>query len=213
MNRTSIAVATVAVLATALPSFAADHSPEYQVASGPQTVASSGGAAVSIATTAQLKTLPGEQFVTGDVVLVTPDEVVLHTAKGMQKFAVTGQTDETSTPYQGERITVGYIPERGAVQVLASRPQATNQNSTRVAEATMPPANENKAGNTWGAAKPAKAEPAPAPMPAVQPAVAKSASAHPRARLPKTASERPLILVIGLFAVAGAGTLRLALHA
>lgn len=213
MNRTFVAVVFTAVLVAALPSFAIEHGPEYQSASGPQAAAAGGGVALAVLEpAAQTASLPNEQFATGRVVMTTPSEVVLHTAQGMRGFALSEQTDETVVPVEGQWVTVGYVPQAGVVQVAAAQPAvATDQTPTRVAEAAVPPATESSAPNAMGDTEPARTTPAVAAAPAVVPAMARDA--HRRTRLPKTASDRPLILLAGLLAVAAAGTVRIALHA
>ncbi len=218
MSRTFIAVVTAAVLVTAVPSFAVEHAPENQAASQTMAGASGGGGmALAVGATALTPTVPNERFVTGQVVLSTPSEVALHTATGMREFAISSGTDERLVPVEGETVTVGYVPEKGTVVIGEARPM-TNQAPARVAEATAPAINspDQNAMNTAeptestpaAAAEPAESTPA---TPAASPAVAKNT--HRRARLPKTASDQPLILLTGLLAVAGAGTLRLARHA
>jgi hypothetical protein len=211
MRRTFFAVVTAVVLVTAVPAFAVDHSPNYQTAGQAVANATSGGAVLAVfGSAAQPATVPNEMFATGEVVMVTPGEVVLHTAKGMQKFAISQQTDESTVPVEGQMVTVGYVPERGAVQILASQPMSA-QAPTRVADATTAPAAEPPSQNTMTAAEPDEPTAAAASAPAVAPAM--MTGTHRMTRLPKTASNRPLILVAGLLAVAAAGTLRLALRA
>ena len=143
--------------------------------------------------------------------MTTPSEVVLHTAQGMRDFAISQQTDETVVPVEGQWVTVGY-PQAGAVQVAEAQPAAaTDRTPTRVTEAAVPPATESPAPHAMTDTAPAESTPAVAAAPAVVPAMA--GDAHRRTRLPKTASDRPLVLVAGLLAVAAAGTIRLALHA
>ena len=207
MNRTLVAVVAAAALAAALPSFAIDHDPEVQTANQPRTAATSGGG-VAVAFSqgeGQPATVPHEQFATGRVVMTTPSEVVVHTAKGMREFAVTQQTDETTLPFHGERVTVGYVPKRGTVQVAAAGPLTKPRPVPRVvvAQAAPAPAQAWHAESAAEAAKPAAAA-------AVEPAAVPAKPAHPAARLPKTASNRPLLLLSGLLGVVAAGSLRLA---
>ncbi|HQT94960.1 MAG: hypothetical protein B7Z61_10615 [Acidobacteria bacterium 37-71-11] len=212
MNRTFVAVVVAAALATALPSFAIDHDPETQSASQPRAIASSGGgvAVAVFGTGTQPATVQHEKFATGQVVMTTPDEVVLHTAKGIRDFALAQNTNEAAVPFQGERVTVGYVPERGTVQMASVQPaMATTQPAPAVA-AEARPAPPKQAWHAASAAAPAQPAPAAA-EPAATPVEAKAA--RPMARLPKTASDQPLVLVVGLLAVSAAGTLRLARHA
>ena len=213
MSRTFFAVVAAAALATALPSFALDNGPEYQSASGPRVAAAGGGVALAVLEpAAQPAPLPNERFASGRVVMTTPSEVVLHTAQGMRDFAISQQTDETVVPVEGQWVTVGYVPQTGVVQVAEAQPAAaTDRTATRVAEAAVPPATESPAPHAMSDTEPAESTPAVAAAPAVVPAVAREA--HRRTRLPKTASDRPLVLVAGLLAVAAAGTIRLALRA
>ncbi len=211
MSRTLFAVATAVMLVAALPSFAVEHGPENQTARQLMAgAAGGGGITLAVGATAPAATVPNEKFATGEAVMVTPDEVVLHTANGMRKFAVSAQTDETTVPTQGERVTVGYVPEHGTVQILAARSTATDRAPMRVAEVTAP-AMRRPAQKTMSTAKPVDPAPATPVAPAAAPAVA--TNTHRVTRLPKTASDRPLILFAGLLAVAAAGTLHLALRA
>ena len=212
MNRTFFAVVFTAVLVAALPSFALEYGPESQTAGQSRAAASGGGVALTVVgPAAPLATVPNEEFATGQVVMTTPSEVVLHTAKGMREFAVSPQTDEALVPVEGATVAVGYVPEHGTVQIIASRSVATNQAPMRVAEATTAPAVEPPTQNAMNTAEPAEPTPATVAAPAASPAAAKVS--HRITRLPKTASDRPLILLAGLLAVAAAGTLRLALRA
>ncbi len=220
MSRTFFAVVTAAVLITALPSLAVEqHGPETQTAGQVMAGASGGGGiALAVGATAPVATVPNEKFVTGQVVLSTPSEVALHTATGMREFAISSGTEETLAPVEGEAVTVGYVPEKGTVAIGTAQAATTGQAPTRMAEATAPAAAspdqsamntaEPAESNAAEAAEPAESTPA---APVASPAVAKDS--HRRARLPKTASDQPLILLTGLLAVAAAGTLRLARHA
>lgn len=219
MNRTFIVVVTAAVLATALPSYARDHGPQTQTASQVMAGASGGGGiALAVGATAPVATVPNEKFVTGQVVLSTPSEIALHTATGMREFAISSGTEEALAPVEGETVTVGYVPEKGTVVIGTAEAATTGQAPTRMAEAAAPAA-ASPDQNAMTTAEPAESTPAdvaePAEStpatPAASPAVANDT--HRRARLPKTASDQPLILLAGLLAVAGAGTLRLARHA
>ncbi len=207
MNRTLVAVVAAAAFAAALPSFAIDHDPEVQTANQPRTAPTSGGgvAVAFFQGEGQPATVPHEQFATGRVVMTTPSEVALHTKQGIREFAIASSTDETTRPYQGERVTVGYVPVKGSVQVAAATPMTATRPVKRevVAQAAPAPA------QAWHADSPA--EPAkPAAAAAAEPAAVPAKPAHPAARLPKTASNRPLLLLAGLLGVVAAGSLRLA---
>lgn len=220
MSRTFFAVVTAAVLVTAMPALAIEqHGPENQTASQPVAGAvGGGGMALTVGATAPVATVPNERFVTGQVVLSTPSEVALHTATRLREFAISSGTDETLAPVEGETVTVGYVPEKGTVVIGTAQTATTSQGPVRVAEATAP-AIERPVQNAMNAAGPAESTPSAAAepaestpaTPAASPAAAKVV--HRMTRLPKTASDRPLILLAGLLAVAAAGTLRLALRA
>ena len=209
MNRTLVAVLAAAALVAALPSFAIEHDPEVQTANQPRTAPTSGGgvAVAFLQREGQPATVPGEQFATGRVVMTTPSEVALHTKQGIREFAIASSTDETTRPYQGERVTVGYVPAKGSVQVAAATPMKATQPVQRTVVAQTAPAAPAKAWHEASAA-PAKPAPAAAAEPAAMPA--KTAAAPPARRLPKTASNQPLLLVTGLLGIVAAGTLRLA---
>ena len=207
MNRTLVAVLAAAALVAALPSFAIEHDPEVQTANQPRTAPTSGGgvAVAFFQAEGQPATVPHEQFATGRVVMTTPSEVALHTKQGIREFAIASSTDETTRPYQGERVTVGYVPAKGSVQVAAATPMTAIQPVKREVVAQAAPAPE-KAWHAESAATPAK----PAAAAAAEPAAVPATPAHPVARLPKTASDRPLLLLSGLLGVVAAGSLRLA---
>ncbi len=213
MSRTFVAAVIAAASVTAVGSFAANYGPENQTTGTSRVSAAGGGVALTVLEpAAQPAPLAGERFATGRVVLTTPSEVVLHTAKGMRDFAVSPQTEETAVPVEGERVTVGYVPEAGSVQFAAVEPApAASEAPARVAEVMPAPAAGSQEQDAMSAGTHADSTPATTTAPAVSTAVAKDT--HRMTRLPKTASDRPLILLAGVLAVAAAGTLRVALRA
>jgi hypothetical protein len=209
MSRTLVAVVAAAALAAALPSFAIEHDPEVQAASQPRTAPTSGGgvAVAFFQAEGQPATVPHEQFATGRVVMTTPSEVALHTKQGIREFAIASSTDETTRPYQGERVTVGYVPAKGSVQVAAATPMTAPRPVKRAVVAQAAPAQAPaQAWHAENATEPAK----PATATTAEPAAVTAKPARPAARLPKTASDRPLLLLSGLLGLVAAGSLRLA---
>lgn len=216
MIRGLVAVVGAAALTVAVPSFAQRARMDRQDAGSSSAGATGGGPSEAPAPwSSQQGPAPKEVFVTGEVVMTTPSEVVLHTSTGMQKFALTPQLDEEFVPVEGETVTVGYVPAPGSVKATTVRKAAAaNTAPKQVLEAIAPPSVQVPTQDTMTAGAPdggsTTAEPSSStPAEASEP----SGGQHHRTELPKTASHRPLILLVGLSALAAAGILRRALLA
>lgn len=212
----------VAVAAAALAASSAARAADSQVNTEPRGSAEGGLPAAVV-------TAPGaagdEQFVTGVVMMTTPSEITIHTDQGMQRFALGPQMQDAALPAQGETVTLGYVPAGGTARV----------ETIRQASAQAPPEDAQPATSTGESAQASAGEQPSAPMgdqqqepqqpptetsaaPATSStmgndaAMQQSRTAQHAARLPKTASDRPLIMLVGLLALAAAGVLRLAVR-
>ncbi len=229
MFRTFAVVVAIAALAVAGPSLAAQKAPEQQQASG---VADSGGGSGPAAPLVSSGTQPvsGDvQYVTGVVVMTTPTEIVLHTDKGMERFALSPQMQNSYVPVEGDTVTLGVVPgATGSVRVTTIQRAAaattapatsTNDNGTTSTgtgsqEAMTTGDSQQPPAATKPDTSPAQAEPVSATAGESTTAAPATAQVQQHAaRLPKTASNRPLILLIGVLALAGAGVMRFAARA
>ncbi len=227
----TVAVAVVAVaLCFAGAALAGPVAPLDREAGPNPDATGAGGQALTNIPASQMPAASGnEVFVTGKVVMATPAEIVIHTAGGMQRFTLGPETKSAYIPAEGDVVTIGYVPTEGA-------PTATT-----VTRAAAPAANPERpevvatgpSAGTAGPETPAENPPAQASVPAAPPTSSESTqgSTPPSsnetsqaesgsrpgpphlATLPKTASDRPLILLIGLSALLAAGAIRLASRA
>ncbi len=182
----------------------------------------------------EMNTVPADaQSVTGEVVMATPSEITLRTSSGLQRFKLTPQTEQSSGYAEGEWVTVYYTPEQGTVKITTAdatvQQQASPQPETTAstasgddpAQATQPSMNDSdQAGDQASSqAPPQPTEPAETqatspsnePAAAAAPATTTSATTQTK-KLPKTASDLPLLGLIGVLATAGGLTLRFALR-
>jgi hypothetical protein len=109
-------MAISAALVTGGAVLAAPSLEVQQEASMPAVSAAGGGSAAvaSIVGTAPA----GRLTVSGEVVLWTPGEIVLHTAKGLERFQITPQTQMTIGAADGDFVTV--VPAMPAVSTSGS---------------------------------------------------------------------------------------------
>ncbi len=216
MNRTFVAVLAAAAMLAAATSFAVSTHADLQSAD-PVALPVSGGAGVATTVSpgqAQATLTGDEQQVTGEVVMVTPSEITLHTSSGMKRFEVTPQTQETLSPVEGETVTLYYVPGEGSARAsVINEASATPTGASQdVQAAPATPAEAPAAVSTVQPEGPTMAAEATTPEPPSSSAGA--ADATPRVtRLPRTASATPLIGLAGLLALTGAAVLRLAVRA
>ncbi len=125
MNRTLLELAISAALVMSGAAFAAPSIEMQQEASAPSTVAGGGGSipAANLSGTAPANTTA----VSGEVVLWTPGEIVLRTAKGLQTFQLTPQTQMTIGAAEGDYVTV--ILAKTAPTTSGSAAPASTTNS------------------------------------------------------------------------------------
>ncbi len=134
INRTLIAtLSVVALLVTVLAFGAPGDRLTQQDSTLPVAVA--GGAPVSAAL-ATGEVPPDTQAVTGEVVLSTPSELVLHTSSGMQRFSITPETQMLVPAAEGDTVTVLYKPAVGAGNATVVKTTAANAQSTSQGAAT-----------------------------------------------------------------------------
>ncbi|MGE5235983.1 MAG: hypothetical protein ACM3O7_06530 [Acidobacteriota bacterium] len=148
-----------------------------------------------------------ERQTTGTVEMKTPDEIVLGTDAGLQHFAITAETERPLDFAKGDEVDLWYLPEANGQPARVTRIAHSTKakSATRVASTaapapvTAPPVETGQA-------------PAPAPAPPAHHAMTHPAAAAPPAtrtgHLPKTASDLPLIGLLGLVSLAGAGVVR-----
>lgn len=215
MNRTFVAVLLAAGLLAAAPSLASDTRTDLRGAE-PATSSVSGGGGVGTLVTpeqAQAAVTGDEQQVTGEVVMVTPSEITLHTASGMKRFELTRETQETLAPVEGETVTLYYVPAPGTARAsviheASAAPTGASNGVQQAAETSAAPA---LGMNTDHPEEAAIAAEATTPQPVSAPASMPETPTRVK-RLPKTASETPLIGLAGLLALSGAAVLRLAVR-
>jgi hypothetical protein len=118
MNRIFVAAVVTAIATVALPALASDHPPESQVTSQ-VSVAPSIGAPLP-AVVARGVILPKGEAVSGEVVMSTPAELVIHTTKGLQTFEITPQTQMLVGASEGEDVTITFRPAGGSVSGTAA---------------------------------------------------------------------------------------------
>jgi len=112
INRTPFVVLSVAALLLAAPSFAAPGEQHSQQDSTLPVAAAGGGPAPAALPTGEIP--PDTQAVTGQVVMSTPSELVLHTSSGMQRFSFSADTQMLVPAAEGDTVTVFYKPAAGA---------------------------------------------------------------------------------------------------
>jgi hypothetical protein len=223
MNRTLIAVFAVAAVLLTAPSFAArDNQVQQQSASSIPTDV--GGLAPAPIVPAQGAVPANEMSVTGQVMLSTPDELVLHTASGMQRFVVTPDTQMLAGAAEGDTVTVFYTTETNPAKatVVKTSANASEGNVHTTKMAAGPAAGEPPTVTAMNAtSEPTTDQPAAAndeqntmnqpEKPATNSQrMGTKAGITRTTRLPKTASDLPLIGVTGLLALAGAVLVRAA---
>ncbi len=216
MIRTFALAVAIAALAVAGPSWAGVRGPDQQQASSASSPAGGGGPLLTQG--AQTGVTGDEQFVTGKVVMTTPTEIVLHTDQGMQRFALSTEMQNNGyMPAEGDTVTLGYVTAAGtsrvnkitrAAEETTAAPAASDQTQT----ASTSPAGDSQ--QTPPENKP-DVSPAPAAMAtsANEPEARSDDAGKHAAQLPKTASNRPLILLIGVLALAAAAVVRFAARA
>jgi len=104
MNRTLLAIATSAALVIGIAAFAAPSIDMQQEASVSPTITAGGGSAPTVSLPGTAST--NAAAVSGEVVLFTPGEIVLRTAKGLERFQLTPQTQMTIGAAEGDYVTV-----------------------------------------------------------------------------------------------------------
>ncbi|HVN76529.1 MAG TPA: hypothetical protein VMT19_09445 [Thermoanaerobaculaceae bacterium] len=218
MIRTCAVVVAVAAFALAGPSFAGSNGTGPLTRSASPATDGGGGPSSPVfpARGARGGDTADEQFVTGEVVMTTPSEVVVHTAQGMQKFELGPQAEGSYVPVEGDTVRIGYVPEAGSARVTTVQ-QAANAApapATVIAEQTTPtvgmPGEETDTGSA------PQTPPSTAAGTADTGMQSEATAQQPRrhsARLPNTASERPLLLLIGVLSLAAAAVVRLAIRA
>jgi hypothetical protein len=126
MKRTLITVLSMVALALAVPSFATPAPQMMEQGSSAPVVAVGGGPEMGLPPQAAVPA--HEMAVTGEVVMSSPEEVILHTASGIRRFEITPDTQMLAGAANGDVVTVLYQPARGFVKasVVTSAPNATD---------------------------------------------------------------------------------------
>jgi hypothetical protein len=136
MNRMLVAATFTAIVTLAAPAFAADQPPENRDAST-GIVEASGGAPMPAFARQGVVPVKGEA-VSGTVLISTPGELVVHTAKGLQRFTITPKTEMTVGAAEGEDVTVVFRPARGFVSGRAAGSASlTTTRHAKVAELAL----------------------------------------------------------------------------
>ncbi len=155
INRTPFVVLAVVALMIAIPSDAAPGAQRSQEDSAMAVAATGGGSAPAALPTGEVP--PDTQAVTGQVVMATPSELVLHTSAGIQRFSVNQDTQMLVPAAEGDTVTVFYRPAAGAgnatvVKTTAEIQPGASVPETDTGEAASEVASSNPATDTAGAA-------------------------------------------------------------
>ncbi len=105
MNRTLFAVASAVTLVLGVSSFAG---PPTDMREAPPSLAVTAAGAALPAAMPQGTVPTNEKAVSGEVVMWTPNQLILHTAKGVERFQITPQTAMLAGAAEGDRVTVFY---------------------------------------------------------------------------------------------------------
>jgi len=217
MVRTFAVAVSVRVAAAAIVMASASWAAEVQSNSGARSQSGGGGPIATVVTPVAKPEVAGnEAFVTGEVVMTTPSEIVIHTDKGMERFTVGPEMANAYVPVEGDTVTLGYVPAAGTVRRTTIKPAPTASTPVvpSVTEPTAPAGGEPTMAPATAPAQQAGPVSSPQPSGAGANAAPRPPESHPRAeRLPKTASDRPLILLLGVAALMAAGALRIAARA
>jgi hypothetical protein len=136
MNRKFAGAVVTTITIIAMPVLAADQQPMMQESST-RSVAEAAGAPLPVVAPQRVIPVKGDEL-NGTVMISTPDELVVHTAKGLQTFEVTPQTQMVAGPTEGEDVTIVFRPVRGSVSGTAvGSASLSGPTSTRVAELAL----------------------------------------------------------------------------
>ncbi|MFI5167001.1 MAG: hypothetical protein ACHQQS_10300 [Thermoanaerobaculales bacterium] len=218
MTRTAMGLMLAILLLAASPTLATQA---RQPVSEARLAGVSGGGPLTVGSASSLRAPnPDETVVTGKVVMITPSEVVVATDTGLQRFAVTSDTDLSPTVVEGATVTLYYKSAPGTAQasVVQSASTATTPSEPIPAEAQSSgtASSEPSAGVASAAQETNSAQetrPVEATATDANSTAEQSTAPSTLKRLPKTASELPLIGLVGLLALAGAAVLRFAFRA
>jgi hypothetical protein len=157
--------------------------------------------------------LQNDQRVTGTVLETDGNRLVVKLENGQQMtFVVTGDSENVGSYRVGDRVTASYVSLAGTGAVVKRLTSAETTTSTKTTTTTYVPPAEPVRTTTVEPVRPAPVTPPPAPANTYPPA---TATTYPAATapanddaalstLPATASELPLIALLGLGAVGGA---------
>ena len=129
MNRMLVAATLTAIVTVAAPAFAKSDQPASDRGAGQDQVTASAGAPVPMFAAQAVVPAKGAA-VSGIVVISTPAELVVHTAKGLQTFKITPKTEMTAGPFEGEDVTVVFQPAHGSVSGTGAGSAAVTRAST-----------------------------------------------------------------------------------
>jgi hypothetical protein len=148
---------------------------------------------------------PGTRgHVKGTVVFKTPDVLYVDTDMGLRKFDVTDQSRGLQSIGTGDQVEVWYVA------VAGEKGYATVERLNHSAEVSpQPPERSEPKSTQVQPPRPPQGAAATAPAPALQPSPqapkpATTQMAAAAARLPQTASELPVVALIGFVSLAGA---------
>jgi hypothetical protein len=147
-------------------------------------------AVVAVATTGALAQDKPQSSVTGTIVKLTSDDIVLQTDQGQLRFDMDKKTDKPATLAVGNKITVWYDSDD------ASKHEMDARKIEMFTEATPPPAPTTQ---TPPAQETPPAQTSTPPQEEPQPSQ--------QTPLPKTASPLPLMGAVGLLSLLGSGLL------
>ncbi|HUK12111.1 MAG TPA: hypothetical protein VLW17_02325 [Thermoanaerobaculaceae bacterium] len=200
---------TLAIIAISAAPCLASLERETASPSGAMAVGTGGGA--TLASPAPLRAPnPDETVVTGKVVMLTPVEVVVATASGLKRFAINKDTDVSPDVVEGSDVTLYAKGGEGAVQAATVQSASNEPSETNptTAEAPTAPSSPSTDSGMEASQQPVASTPAETGTDSA------SGTAQPAApamkTLPKTASDLPLVGLIGLLSLGGAAALRLA---
>lgn len=170
--------------------------------------------------------------VVGHVALMNPDTLWVSTATGLERFDITPRSKGENDLGTGDYVEIWYANVPGSTHKVAvqwHRTAEAQKQRPAQQQKQQPAAKESRSKTTAeNSARPAPAVAQESPRPAVQRPVLANTQ-HPRqatppppaqptsaqgmrpsvSRLPQTASQLPLVGVVGLVSLAGAGAIRL----
>jgi len=209
MYRTVMGVTLAIMAISAAPCLAAL---ERETASPSGAAQSGTGGGATLASTAPLRAPnPDETVITGKVVMITPVQVVVATDTGLKRFAITKDTDLSPGVVEGSDVTLYAKGAPGGTEASTVQAASNESSETSPTTAEAPTAPSSPSTDSGMEAQPQPIASTPAETTGTDNADGSAPPAAPAMKtLPKTASDLPLVGLIGLLSLGGAVALRVA---